>query len=166
MIQEGSLNMKSLNAVFEEEVMIVSDDLIIENLKEEDTAVIAQLFEKDVNPLVSELFVQLFLTRQKNHEFLLLMIRDRNRSILGTLELYDFHERDFELGYRICSAYEGKGICTKAVRLLLEYMKQYDITHVTAHVDTDNTPSRHILSANGFEETGRNQNTIRMEMRL
>lgn len=156
--------MKSLDTVFEQENHVSGDHLMVGNLTEQDISVIGQLYEQNLNAFMASVFVQKLLTQMRNHEFLCLTVKDIEGTFLGVIELYDFHEHDFELGYRMCPAHEGKGICTKAVGMVLEYMKQFDITHITAHVDEKNTASYHILLTNGFKETGRDNSAITMEV--
>lgn len=62
------------------------------------------------------------------------------------------------VGYSIDKEYEGKGYMTEAVKLTLDYAKNYlDLHRLEASILTDNMRSKGVLLACGFEEVGLNK---------
>lgn len=62
------------------------------------------------------------------------------------------------VGYSIDKEYEGKGYMKEAVKLTLEYAKNYlDLHRLEASILTDNSRSKGVLLACGFEEVGLNK---------
>ncbi len=55
------------------------------------------------------------------------------------------------LGYRVGQAHTGKGIATKALKLLLETVIDKDIKQIKAKTTTNNLASQKVLEKNGFE---------------
>lgn len=62
------------------------------------------------------------------------------------------------LGYSIDKDYEGKGFMKEAVRLTLDYAKNYlDLHRIEASILTENMRSKGVLLSCGFEEIGLNK---------
>lgn len=62
------------------------------------------------------------------------------------------------LGYSIDKDYQGKGYMKEAVRLILDYAKNYlDLHRIEASVLVDNCKSKGVLLSCGFEEVGINK---------
>jgi RimJ/RimL family protein N-acetyltransferase len=61
-----------------------------------------------------------------------------------------------ELGYVLASQYWGKGIVTKAVKLVLEtaFGDLKDLERIEALVDVDNEGSQKVLEKSGFTKDG------------
>ena len=81
------------------------------------------------------------------------LIKDKASSILGRINLVDidkFHQIG-HLGYRVGQAHTGKGIATKALKLLLETEIDLDIKQIKAKTTTNNIASQKVLEKNGFE---------------
>ena len=65
------------------------------------------------------------------------------------------------VGYSIDKEYEGKGYMKEAVKLTLEYAKNYlDLHRLEASILTDNLRSKGVLLSCGFEEVGLNKNYL------
>lgn len=65
------------------------------------------------------------------------------------------------IGYSIDKDYEGKGYMKEAVKLTLEYAKNYlDLHRLEASILTDNLRSKGVLLSCGFEEVGLNKNYL------
>lgn len=81
------------------------------------------------------------------------LIQDKNDSILGRINLVDIEESQIlgHLGYRIGQIYTGKGIATKALKMLLETITEKGIRQIKAKTTTNNTASQKILEKNGFK---------------
>lgn len=75
---------------------------------------------------------------------------------LGCVDLYDFDFRDSKaaVGIFICESERRKGYARKAVALLCDYVSRiYNLNQLYAFVASDNSESRSLFSACGFEQT-------------
>lgn len=73
----------------------------------------------------------------------------------GVLVKDDVYKKSIEVGYFIGELYWGKGIATKAVHLLLEYIeKQFDVVRIYAEVFEHNKASMRVLEKSGFKREG------------
>lgn len=81
------------------------------------------------------------------------LIKDKYNSILGRINLVDIDKshKVGHLGYRVGQAQTGKGIATKALKLLLETVIDKDIKQIKAKTTTNNIASQKVLEKNGFE---------------
>ena len=81
------------------------------------------------------------------------LIKDKNGSILGRINLVDIEESQKigHLGYRVGQEFTGKGVANKALKLLLETVTNQDIKQVNAKTTITNIASQKILEKNGFE---------------
>jgi RimJ/RimL family protein N-acetyltransferase len=60
-----------------------------------------------------------------------------------------------EIGYVLVSSERGKGYCTEAVRIVLNYLfLSKDIIGVQAHTDAKNVVSQRVLEKTGFKKEG------------
>lgn len=70
---------------------------------------------------------------------------------IGCLPKDDVYRKNIEVGYFIAEKFWGKGIASKALSVLLEYIPQrFDVTRVYAEVFETNTASMKVLQKNGF----------------
>ncbi|MBA4538719.1 GNAT family N-acetyltransferase [Bacillus aquiflavi] len=83
------------------------------------------------------------------------LIKDQNGSILGRINLVDIDEshKIGHLGYRVGQQHIGRGVATKALKLLLETVIELGIKQVKAKTTTNNIASQKVLEKNGFERT-------------
>ena len=74
----------------------------------------------------------------------------------------------FEIGYAIIPSERGKGCCTEAVKIMVDYLfLSKDIGRIQAHTDIRNAASQKVLEKVGFKKEGtiRKSNFIRGEWR-
>ena len=74
----------------------------------------------------------------------------------------------FEMGYAIIPSERGKGCCTEAVKIMVDYLfLSKDIGRIQAHTDIRNVASQKVLEKVGFKNEGtiRKSNFIRGEWR-
>ena len=70
---------------------------------------------------------------------------------VGILLKEDVYKKSVEVGYFIGEPFWGKGIATKAVALILEYIRQeMDVTRIYAEVFESNKASMRVLEKSGF----------------
>jgi ribosomal-protein-alanine N-acetyltransferase len=92
------------------------------------------------------------------------LIKDKNGSILGRINLVDIDESQKigHLGYRVGKSHIGKGIAAKALKLLLETVTNKDLKQIKAKTTDNNIASQKILEKNGFEYIASNDEIIEM----
>ncbi len=75
----------------------------------------------------------------------------------------DIHRKNIEIGYFIDEAYWNLGIATRAVSILLGYIKkEFNVVRITAEVYAHNKTSMKVLRSNGFYlESIRRKSTIK-----
>jgi RimJ/RimL family protein N-acetyltransferase len=70
---------------------------------------------------------------------------------IGLILKEDVYRKSIEIGYFLGEQYWGKGIATKAVAILLNYIgEHFDVVRVYAEVFAYNTASMRVLEKNGF----------------
>jgi RimJ/RimL family protein N-acetyltransferase len=70
---------------------------------------------------------------------------------IGVLPKDDVYRKTIEIGYIIGEQFWNKGIATKAVELLLQYIyEHFDVVRIFAEVFEHNKPSMKVLQKNGF----------------
>jgi len=72
----------------------------------------------------------------------------------GLAEMYGFRDpiHKISIGYRLSQEYWGKGIATKAVKLLIDYLYgETDIEIITASTMIENRASARVLQKSGFD---------------
>jgi RimJ/RimL family protein N-acetyltransferase len=95
------------------------------------------------------------------------IIEKKDRSKIGSIGHFPAGKA-FEIGYAIIPSERGKGYCTEALKIMVDYMFLSKTTvRVQAHADTRNTASQRVLEKAGFEKEGtvRKLNFIRGEWR-
>jgi [ribosomal protein S5]-alanine N-acetyltransferase len=70
---------------------------------------------------------------------------------IGVIVKDDVYRKSIELGYFVGEPFWGKGIATKAVKLMMEYIElTFDVLRVYAEVFEHNKASMGVLRKNGF----------------
>lgn len=74
---------------------------------------------------------------------------------IGVTAREDIYRKSIEVGYFIGEPFWGKGIATKAVELIIEYIRRhYDVVRIFAEVFETNKASMRVLEKNGFHLEG------------
>ena len=104
---------------------------------------VPEIFNKKLAALLDEQF-------QGVSQFYL--IKDQDQKILGRINLVDFDKsREVcHLGYRIGEAHTRQGIASRSLSLLLQSLKDTDISLIKAKTTTNNIASQKVLEKNGF----------------
>ncbi|MGG0186627.1 GNAT family N-acetyltransferase [Bacillus rhizoplanae] len=92
------------------------------------------------------------------------LIRNQAGAIVGRINLIDI-EKDKELGYlgyRLGEKYVGRGIATKAVKLLLDEATNYHVTEIHAKTTNNNFASQKVLEKNHFLCISIDENTAEL----
>lgn len=114
------------------------------------------LFERqyqDMHRMIAELYDDLYL----NKESLILGICLKDKDELcGLAEFYGFKDyiHKISIGYRLLEEYWGKGIASRTVALMVDYLySSTEIEIITASTMVENMASRRVLEKNGFIQT-------------
>ncbi|MBB4826371.1 ribosomal-protein-alanine N-acetyltransferase [Sporosarcina luteola] len=80
------------------------------------------------------------------------LIKDRDGQILGRINVVDINQKlgSGHIGYRVGKINTGKGIATRALKLLLDAAGTMGIERLEAKTTNDNIGSQKVLIANGF----------------
>src|ERR671912_1520617 len=95
----------------------------------------------------------------KLHKAITFAIDYKNKSILllaGTIGIkdIDYVNKKADIGYWIGKQYQGKGIATECVKLVVNYaFDELKLEEISAYVFPDNKPSIRSLEKNGFIKT-------------
>lgn len=104
------------------------------------------------NPENFKKILEALLEEQINGISYFYLIKDKNNSIVGRINLIDIDKANKVgyLGYRVGQAHTGKGITNKALKLLLETVTNEEVKQIKAQTTTNNIASQKILEKNGF----------------
>ncbi len=89
--------------------------------------------------------------------FLGISLNNEPDSIAGVAEMFDYSQdiNMITIGYRLNDRYWGKGIATKTVKAMVEYLfDEVGINRIQAFVMPENTKSISVLQRNSFVEEG------------
>lgn len=101
-------------------------------------------------------FISDMLSKDENETFAFAITVDN--IVIGSIGVFrqgNIHRQTAELGYYIAEKYWGKGIVTKAVKQICEYVfSQSDIIRIYAEPFAYNTASCRVLEKAGFQYEG------------
>ena len=84
-------------------------------------------------------------------------LNNEPNNIVGVAEMFDY-SRDVNMitiGYRLNNRFWGKGIATKAVKAMTDYLfNDIEINRIQAFVMPENIKSQNVLQRNGFVKEG------------
>ncbi|MDF2065171.1 GNAT family N-acetyltransferase [Bacillus sp. Cr_A10] len=144
-------------------------DILIELLKEKDAEDLLKFelenrafFEEMVpsrgddyyNPQIFKERHKDLLEEQEQGVSYFYLIKNLEGSILGRINLVDIDKslKEAYLGYRVGRVNTGKGIANKALKLLIDSLKEKNIKTIIAKTTTNNIASQRVLEKNGFLE--------------
>jgi [ribosomal protein S5]-alanine N-acetyltransferase len=162
-VNENNMN---FDAVFKEFPIVMSENLILKKIEEADLEEVFAIYNND------RVFEFCGIIPKHNKDTVKKMIghfeRDYNKKtrvkwgifttnkinvLAGIIEAIDFHPKVnmVTIGYFLAESYWGKGIATKAVRLLLEFLfNEVNVNRIQAEVMPLNVNSKKVLLKNGF----------------
>ena len=116
------------------------------------------------NPENFKKILEALLEEQKNGMSYFYLIKDKENSILGRINLIDIDEANKvgHLGYRVGQVHTGKGITNKALKLLLETVTSEEVKQIKAQTTTNNIASQKILEKNGFTRINTSSEEFKM----
>lgn len=132
----------SLFEIYSNEKLFVHSPSMLKKNKETVSNMIGH-FERDFN---KKKWILLGITQNANPDF-----------IVGVAEMFDYdsHANMITIGYRLNDRFWGKGIATKTVKAMIDYLF-YDIgiNRIQAFVMPENIKSLNVLRRNNFVEEG------------
>jgi len=153
--------------VFDQFPQLISDELV---LKKIDVTNLEEVYEIYSNARV---FEYCGIISKSNKETIKSMIghfeRDFNKKtrikwgifsndvLVGIMEVYDFNKKVnmVTIGYFLAEAYWGKGIASKAVKMVIEFLfENVEVNRIHAEVMPPNEISKKVLLKNGFLKEG------------
>jgi len=102
------------------------------------------------------------------HEGGYFFIEKKDGTKIGCVQHFLATGKLLEIGYAIIPSERGKGCCTEAVKIMVDYLfLSKDIGRIQAHTDIRNAASQKVLEKVGFKKEGtiRKSNFIRGEWR-
>lgn len=94
----------------------------------------------------------IFEVRQKRF-----VISDAQKSVLGFVDLFDFEplHRRAGVGIFVLSSYRTKGVASKALLLLHDYIKEHlNLKNLYANITKENSSSIKLFTAGGYTQIG------------
>ncbi|MBP0723734.1 GNAT family N-acetyltransferase [Bacillus sp. RG28] len=153
--------------VFDQFPQLVSDDLVLKKIEVDN---LEKLYEIYSNVRV---FEYCGIIPKSNKETIKSMIghfeRDYNKKtrikwgifsndvLVGIIEACDFNKKVdmVTIGYFLAEAYWGKGIASKALKMVVEFLfEQVEVNRIQAEVMPTNEISKKVLLKNGFLKEG------------
>jgi RimJ/RimL family protein N-acetyltransferase len=92
-----------------------------------------------------------WLPRVKTGQFWYIVITESGERV-GQVVGRTQTDGSIQVGYRIVPSARRRGYCTKAVRLLIDYLFTQGVARITAEVNPRNVSSRRVLEKLGFKE--------------
>lgn len=89
--------------------------------------------------------------------FLGICLNSEPNNIVGVAEMFDYSQdvNMITIGYRLNDRFWGKGIATKTVKAIADYLfNDIGINRVQAFVMPENVKSQNVLKRNGFNKEG------------
>jgi RimJ/RimL family protein N-acetyltransferase len=81
-------------------------------------------------------------------------IEKKDGTKIGVVNTFPVGEL-LEIGYTLIPSERGKGYCTEAVAIMIDYLfLSRDLVRIQAHTDLRNVPSQRVLSKVGFKKEG------------
>lgn len=95
--------------------------------------------------------------KKKKTIFLGICLNDASQKFVGIVEIFEVNQRVnlVNIGYTLNEKYWGRGIATKAVKILMDYLFEViDVNRIQAYIMPINVKSQNVLVRNGFIKEG------------
>ena len=96
------------------------------------------------------------VNRKASHDFIWGIEHRENHKVIGMMEVFDVeNDRLGNIGYRINPDFWGSGICTEALKRVVDFIfLETKLDRLHAEADIENTPSNIVLKKCGFTHEG------------
>ena len=135
-------DLDSLFEIYSNEKLFLHSPVMLKKNKDTVANMIGH-FERDYN--------------KKKEIFLGISMNSDPENIVGVAEIFDYNREVnmITIGYRINDRFWGRGIATKTVKAMVEYLfNDIGINRIQAFVMPENTKSLNVLRRNNFVEEG------------
>ena len=135
-------DLDSLFEIYSNEKLFLHSPVMLKKNKDTVANMIGH-FERDYN--------------KKKVIFLGISVNSDPENIVGVAEIFDYNREVnmITIGYRINDRFLGRGIATKTVKAMVEYLfNDIGINRIQAFVMPENTKSLNVLRRNNFVEEG------------
>lgn len=135
-------DLDSLFEIYSNEKLFLHSPVMLKKNKDTVANMIGH-FERDYN--------------KKKVIFLGISVNSDPENIVGVAEIFDYNREVnmITIGYRINDRFWGRGIATKTVKAMVEYLfNDIGINRIQAFVMPENTKSLNVLRRNNFVEEG------------
>ena len=135
-------DLDSLFEIYSNEKLFLHSPVMLKKNKDTVANMIGH-FERDYN--------------KKKEIFLGISMNSDPENIVGVAEIFDYNREVnmITIGYRINDRFLGRGIATKTVKAMVEYLfNDIGINRIQAFVMPENTKSLNVLRRNNFVEEG------------
>ena len=132
----------SLFEIYSNEKLFLHSPVMLKKNKDTDANMIGH-FERDYN--------------KKKEVFLGISLNSQPDLIVGVAEMFDYDSavNSITIGYRLNDRFWGKGIATKTVKAMVDYLFQdIGINRIQAYVMPENVKSLNVLKRNSFLQEG------------
>lgn len=149
---------------------IISDELTLRKIVPEDLDNLFEIYSNE------KLFLRSPVMLKKNRDtvanmighferdfhkgkyiFLAICLNNEPSNMVGIAEMFDYSQdvNMITIGYRFNDSFWGKGIATKTVKVMTDYLfNDIGINRVQAFVMPENIKSQNVLQRNGFTKEG------------
>ena len=156
--------------------MLEGKNVNLRVMEKEDLPLIAEWFNKpevfgEYNGLMQLSKSEAEKMLENPYELKYFIIEKKDGSKIGLIfNFYVLHPagKQLEIGYALVPSERGKGYCTEAIRIMVDYLfLSKDIARVQAHTDVRNVASQRVLEKAGFKKEGvvRKSSFVRGEWR-
>jgi len=151
-------------------VLIKSKELILRHVKLSDAQVLFEIeidkdniknmmsYDKDINKIIQGIKKKMLEYRRKNPSSEMIII-EIPEGVAGYVSIHNLNrphlEHKADISYGLHPKFRGRGIMTKAVKLVTNYMfKKYNLKRIEACCRTFNKSSARVLEKSGFKLEG------------
>ncbi len=94
--------------------------------------------------------------RKPCHDFIWGIVNKADDKVIGIIDVHDVeNDRLGNVGYRINPEYWSRGICTEALRRVVNFIfTETTLDRLNAEADVENTASNRVLEKSGFTREG------------
>lgn len=94
--------------------------------------------------------------RKPSHDFAWSIVNKEDNKVIGIIEVFDVeNDRLGNVGYRVNPDFWGKGICTEALKRVIDFIfSETKLDRLNAEADVENAASNAVLKKCGFTHEG------------
>ena len=147
MLTDGSINLRRLKTSDSERIANLANNRKISNH-------LRDIFPYPYGIKDAEFFIDSVINEDPQVTFAIEYHGDLC-GVIGLVPQKDVYSKCAEIGYWLGEPYWGKGIATRAVKLIIEYgFKNLHLIRIHTGVFDGNIPSMRVLEKNGFKKEG------------